>query len=252
MSLTIDLNSDMGEGFGRWQLGSDDALLDIVTSANVACGFHAGDPDVMASTMASAVDRGVGIGAHPGFADLQGFGRRRIEMPGESLANLIRYEVGAAAVMARAAGGTLRHVKLHGALSNMAAEDAALARLCFEAALSAVPGVALLIMPLTAMETAAREIGAEWIAEIYADRSYAEDGTLAPRGRPGAVIEDPEAAADHVAAMVGAGAILTTGGRWLPCPIRSVCVHGDTPGSLVIARAVRARLEAEGVILARL
>ncbi|WP_116130821.1 LamB/YcsF family protein [Tropicimonas sp. IMCC34043] len=252
MSLKVDLNSDVGEGFGRWDLGCDEALLDIVTSANVACGFHAGDPDVMARTMAAAVARGVGIGAHPGFADLQGFGRRRIQMPDESLANLIRYQVGAAAVMARAAGGALRHVKLHGALANMAAESPDLARLCYLAALSAEPGLVLLVMPLTAMETAAREIGADWAAEIYADRAYADDGTLLPRSQPGAVIHDADAAAEQVATMVRDGAILCASGRRLPCPIRSVCVHGDTPGSLHISRTVRARLEDEGATLARL
>ena len=135
MSRTVDLNSDLGESFGPWQMGDDVSLLRIVSSANVACGFHAGDPDVMATAMRTAVENGVGIGAHPGFPDLQGFGRRRMSLPEASLRNLIRYQVGAAAAMAQGAGTRLRHFKLHGALSNMASEDAGLARICFETAL---------------------------------------------------------------------------------------------------------------------
>ena len=148
MTLSVDLNSDMGEGFGAWKLTDDAGLLDIVTSANIACGFHAGDADTMAATMGLAVERGVGIGAHPGFPDLQGFGRRQMQVPLETLANMIRYQVGAAEAMARAAGGRVRHLKLHGALSNMACKDAAMARACYEAALDVAPDI--IIMGLAA------------------------------------------------------------------------------------------------------
>ncbi len=141
MTRAIDLNADMGESFGPWVMGSDEALMDIITSANVACGFHAGDPDVMAKTMALAVEKGVGIGAHPGFPDLQGFGRHRRDMPLPSLANMVRYQVGAAQAMARAAGGSVRHLKLHGALANMCADDEAMARAAYEAALSVQPDI---------------------------------------------------------------------------------------------------------------
>ncbi|NVK12592.1 MAG: LamB/YcsF family protein, partial [Rhodobacteraceae bacterium] len=141
MTRTVDLNADMGESFGAWSLGDDAGLLDIVTSANIACGYHAGDPDVMAATMKLAVAKGTGIGAHPGFPDLQGFGRRRMSVPHETLGNMVRYQLGAAQAMARAAGGAVRHLKLHGALANMASEDLAMARACYQAALSADPEI---------------------------------------------------------------------------------------------------------------
>lgn len=177
----VDLNADMGEG-----TGDDAAMLGIVTSANVACGFHAGDPDTMLRTMRLAVGRGVAIGAHPGFADLEGFGRRRMVLPPESLANLIRYQVGAAAAMAQAAGGRLSHVKLHGAMSNMAAVDRAMARTAYRAALEVQGDLILMVQAATDMERAAVELGAAYAAEIFADRAYEEDGTLLDRSKPGA------------------------------------------------------------------
>ena len=151
MSLSVDLNADMGESFGPWTMGDDAALLDVVTSANIACGFHAGDPDVMAHTMRAAVERGVGIGAHPGFADLQGFGRRRMQVPVATLQNAIRYQTAAAIGMARAMGTQVRHLKLHGALSNMCSEDEELARACYEAALSVDPGLIIMVLAATPM-----------------------------------------------------------------------------------------------------
>ncbi|MFT6228308.1 MAG: UPF0271 protein, partial [Paracoccaceae bacterium] len=164
----VDLNADMGESFGPWVMGNDAALLDVVTSANIACGFHAGDPDVMARTMALAVDKGVGIGAHPGFADLQGFGRRRMTLPHDTLRNMIRYQLGAAQAMARAAGGSVRHLKLHGALSNMAAQDPAMARACYEAALDVAPDIVIMVLAATAMEDVVRDLGCPWAGEIFA------------------------------------------------------------------------------------
>ena len=248
--MRVDLNADMGEGFGDWRMGDDAALLDVVTSANVACGAHAGDWDVMAATMALAAERGVGIGAHPGFADLQGFGRRRIAMAPASVANLVAWQVGAARGVAAAVGAEVRHVKLHGALANMASEDEALARAAYEAALRAAPDAILLVLAGTAQERAARALGAAWAGEIFADRGYRDDATLVPRGEPGAMVHDPDEAAARMVRFVRAGAILSNGGAEIPAACDSICLHGDGPEAVAIARAVRAAMEAEGIALA--
>jgi UPF0271 protein len=246
MSRTIDLNADMGEGYGPWIMGDDAGMLKIISSANIACGAHAGDPQVMARTMALAHDRGVAIGAHPGFADLQGFGRRRMHVSLPELTNLITYQTGAAIGMARAGGTRLAHFKLHGALSNMACEDIAIARTCFAAALALQGDLRLLVLPQTALEAAAQELNADWRGEIFADRTYAGDGTLTDRSQPGAVIHDPAQAADNVMAMLTQGAILSATGRAIPARIDTICVHGDSPAALGIARHLRDRLQAGG------
>lgn len=248
----VDLNADMGEGFGPWPMGDDAALLNIVTSANVACGFHAGDPDVMARTMRLAVERGVGIGAHPGFPDLQGFGRRRMEVPNATLANMVRYQVGAATAMAASVGGRLRHLKLHGALANMAAEDEAMARVCYEAALQVQPDLVVMVLAATAQERAATALGCAVAREIFADRAYEDDATLVDRGKPGAVIHDPARAAARMVAMVREGAIIAESGRHIPAKIDTICLHGDTAEAVAIARAVRSALERAGVTVAPL
>ncbi len=248
----VDLNSDMGEGFGPWPMGDDAALLRVVTSANVACGFHAGDLDVMARTMRMAVENGVGIGAHPGFPDLQGFGRRRMEVPPATLANMVRYQVGAAAAMAASVGGRLRHLKLHGALANMAAEDEAMARVCYEAALGVQSDLVVMVLAATEQERAARALGCAVANEIFADRAYEDDATLKDRRKPGAVIHDPARAAARMVEMVQAGAIVAESGRRIPTRIDTICLHGDTPEAVEIARAVRSALEAAGVTLAPL
>lgn len=251
MRRSVDLNADMGEGFGPWKMGDDAALLQIVTSANIACGFHAGDPDVMAATMRGAIAGNVGIGAHPGFADLQGFGRRRMTLPKTRLVAMIRYQTGAALGMARGLGGKLRHLKLHGALANMAAEDGDLARTCYEAALSVDPELIIMVMASTAQERAARDLGCAWAGEIFADRAYGDDATLVDRSQPGAVIHDPELAGARVLAMVRQGAIITTSGKRIPAAIDTICLHGDTPAAVAIAGAVKASLRAGGIALAR-
>lgn len=251
MTLRVDLNADMGESFGAWTLGDDMALLDVVTSANIACGFHAGDPDVMAATMARAVEQGVGIGAHPGFRDLAGFGRYRMQVPPATLANDIRYQLGAALGMARAAGGELRHLKLHGALANMCSEDADLARACYEAALSVAPELTIMVIAGTAQQQAAQALGCNWVGEIFADRAYNDDATLVDRRQPGAVIHNPDEAAARVLQMVQEGAIVAASGTRIPARIDTICLHGDTAEAVGIARAVRARLEAAGVTVAR-
>jgi UPF0271 protein len=222
-----------------------------VTSVNVACGFHAGDPDVMACTMRMAVEKGVGIGAHPGFPDLQGFGRRRMEIPSASLANLVRYQLGAAEAMAAAAGGRVRHLKLHGAMANMAAEDEAMARAAYEAALGLRPDLVIVALAGTAQQAACEALGCAWAGEIFADRAYEDDATLVDRRRPGAMIHDPDLAGPRVAAMVRDGAIHAASGARIPARIDTICVHGDGPEALSIARGVRAALQAAGIEVAR-
>ncbi|MEL6885356.1 MAG: 5-oxoprolinase subunit PxpA [Pseudomonadota bacterium] len=245
--MQVDLNADMGESFGPWVMGNDAALLKTVTSANIACGAHAGDPDVMAATMGIALDNGVGIGAHPGFSDIQGFGRRRIDMPLKSLQNSIRCQVGASLGMAKALGATVRHVKLHGALGNMTSEDEDMARACYEAALSACPDAIIMVLAATAQERAARRVGARFACEIFADRAYNDDATLVDRKLPGAVIHDAAVAGQRMVDMVKAQAIITDSGKHIETPIDSICCHGDTPEAVDIAASVRRTLVAEGI-----
>lgn len=248
---SVDLNADMGESFGAWVMGDDAALLKVVTSANIACGFHAGDPDVMAQTMAKAVAEGVGIGAHPGFDDLRGFGRHRREIPHGTLGNIVRYQLGAAQAMAKAAGGTVRHLKLHGALANMCAEDEEMARVAYAAALEVDPDLIIMVLALTAQNRAVEALGCRYAAEIFADRAYNEDATLVDRRLPGAVIHDPDEAADRMVEMVQSGAIVTSDGSSLPTRIDTICCHGDTPEAIAIASAVRRGLEGAGVTVER-
>ena len=249
---TVDLNADMGESYGPWMMGNDAALLDIVTSANIACGFHAGDADVMARTFAMAQSRGVGLGAHPGFADIQGFGRRRITLSTEELGNLITYQLGAAQAMARSAGGTLRHLKLHGALANMASEDIELARTCYAAAARFQPEIVIMTLAGTAQEAAADGLGLNRAGEIFADRAYNDDATLLDRKRPGAVIHDAALAGPRVAEMVREGAIITASGKRISTRIDTICLHGDTPEAIEIAGSVRNALQSAGITLRRL
>ncbi|MEC8666750.1 MAG: 5-oxoprolinase subunit PxpA [Pseudomonadota bacterium] len=248
----VDLNADMGESFGPWVMGQDAAILDIVTSANIACGFHAGDPNVMARTFRTAIDKGVGLGAHPGFADLQGFGRRRLTLSGEELTNLITYQLGAAQAMARAAGGSLRHLKLHGAMSNMASEDKEMARICYAAAEAVQPGIVIMTLAGTAQEAAAEELGLNRAGEIFADRAYNDDATLVDRSLPGAVIHDAALAGPRISEMVREGAIITASGKRIRTRIDTICLHGDTPEALEIARSVRDALSGSGITLAPL
>src|SRR6056297_1695109 len=251
MTGTVDLNADMGESFGDWTMGDDAALLQIVTSANIACGMHAGDWDVIARTMKAAKANSVGIGAHPGFADLQGFGRRRMHVPLESLGNLVRYQLGAALGMARAQGAKVRHLKLHGALANMASEDQAMARACYEAALSVDPEIIIMVLAGTAQQAAVQELGCRAACEIFADRAYNADCTLVDRREPGAVIHDAGHAAARILDMLRAGAIIAEDGTHVPARIDTICLHGDTPEAVGIARALRDGLEAAGVRIAR-
>ena len=252
MTRKVDLNADMGEGFGPWRMGDDAALLDIVSSANVACGFHAGDPNVMHETMRLAVANGVGIGAHPGFADLKGFGRRKLPLPHNEIANDVAYQLGAAQAVAKRAGGTVRHLKLHGALSNMASVDHALARACYQAALDVDPDIVIMVLAATAMEEVVRELACNWAGEIFADRAYNDDATLVDRALPNAVLHDAEIAAPRILKMLEAGAIIAESGAHIPCQIDTICLHGDTPGAVAMARGSRQHLTNAGVTIARL
>ncbi len=247
MTKTVDLNADMGESFGPWNMGDDTALLDLISSANIACGFHAGDPDVMAATMIRARDNGVGVGAHPGFADLQGFGRRKMQVQPDTLANMIRYQLGAARGMAAALGTEVRHLKLHGAMSNMASVDHAMARACYEAALDVDPEIIIMVLAATAMEEVVRDLGCNWCGEIFADRAYNDDGTLVDRSLPGAVIHDADIAGPRILQMVQEGAIITESGKRLPTAIDTICLHGDTAEAVALARSVRTSLQGGGI-----
>lgn len=249
--MKVDLNADMGESFGPWVMGQDAALLEVISSANVACGMHAGDPDVMAETMALATRNGVGIGAHPGFADLQGFGRRRMFLPEKTLRHLVQYQLGAALGMAKAVGAEVRHLKLHGALANMASEDEGLSEACYGAALEVAPEIIVMVLAATAQQRAVERLGCLWAGEIFADRAYNADATLVDRALPEAVIHDAEHAAARIVRMVQAGAILPETGDAIPAPVDTICLHGDGATALQIARAVRAGLEAAGITVAR-
>ncbi|ACL56110.1 LamB/YcsF family protein [Methylobacterium nodulans] len=247
---SIDLNSDLGEGFGDYRCGDDAAMLAIVTSANVACGMHAGDPQIMARTFGIARERGVAVGAHPGFPDLWGFGRRVLPYTPAEIERIVAYQIGAAQALATYAGHRITYVKTHGALGNHAAAHEEVAMAIARAVKAVDPGLSLLAIALTAQVRAGEALGLDIHQEIFADRGYTEAGQLVPRGQPGALIEDPEEAAGRVLAMVQEGAIIAASGRRLPTPIRSICVHGDSPNAVATARAVRTRLEAAGLTLA--
>lgn len=247
MALTIDLNSDMGEGFGPWKMGDDAAMLDIVTSANIACGMHAGDPEVMATTFAKAKEKGVSVGAHPGYPDLFGFGRRNMPHTMGETERLIAYQIGAAEAMAAYAGHKLTHVKLHGALGNLSQQNRDVAMAALRAVKAVNSKLVCLTIALGEMDRLAGDMGLEFRSEIFADRAYTEEGFLVDRKLPGAVLHDPKEIAERILAMLNEGAIRTVSGKWLKTPIHSVCVHSDTPSAVEIARSLRSSLEAEGV-----
>ncbi len=247
---TIDLNADMGESFGPWVMGDDAALLQVISSANVACGFHAGDPVVMAQTISAAKEAGVAVGAHPGFQDLQGFGRRDLKLSEAELTGLVQYQLGAFMGMAAAAGVPVAHLKLHGALANMCARDLDMALVCYRAALAVAPDLRLFVIAGTQQQRAAEALNATFSAEIFADRAYQDDATLVPRGQAGAVLHDPAEAAERVLQMVLERCVIAQSGKRVDVPVDTICLHGDTQGAIDMARAVRARLEQAGVQIA--
>jgi UPF0271 protein len=231
-------------------MGNDSAMLDIVTSINVACGYHAGDPQIMAQTFKAAKARGVAIGAHPGFPDLWGFGRRRLPFSPGEIERIIAYQIGAALGLASYAGARLGHVKPHGALSNIAMENEEVARAIARAVKAVDPSLVFLAPAATKLETIALAQGLNVAGEIFADRAYTDAGLLVDRSQPGAVLEDAGEAAERAAAMVLQEAIIAASGKRLRAKIESICVHGDTANAVAIAKAVRARLEEAGIRLA--
>jgi 5-oxoprolinase (ATP-hydrolysing) subunit A len=246
----IDLNADLGESFGTWRLGDDKALLAIVTSANIACGFHAGDPLTIRRACAGAVARGVAIGAQVSYRDLAGFGRREMRVPADELAAEVLYQIAALDGVARAEGGRVSYVKPHGALYNRAVTDPEQATAIASATVSYNPELAVLTLPGSALATAAADVRLRTVTEAFADRAYRPDGSLVPRRDTGAVLTDPEVVAARVVEMVVHGTVQTVSGTALEVSPRSVCVHGDTPGAVTLATAVRAALDHAGVTLA--
>lgn len=252
MNKRINLNADLGEGFGPWTMGADAELLGIIASANVACGFHAGDPLVMRRTLRLAKQRGVEIGAHVAYPDLQGFGRRRMEMAPEELEAAILYQIGALAGLAQAEGLRLAHVKPHGALNNAACADLELARTVCRAVLACDRQLILLAPALSQLAAAGREAGLPVVEELFADRAYLDDGQLVPRSRPGAMIHGADASLAHVLRMLEEGAIVGVNGQRLPVRAGSVCVHGDNAEAVATARTLREGLQAAGYAIAPL
>ena len=250
MATSVDLNSDMGESFGVYKLGNDEEMLTIVSSANVACGFHAGDPLVMHRTLTTAKANGVEVGAHPSFFDVWGFGRRPIhgEDPAD-LEKIVAYQIGAIQGIARQVGHEVSHVKAHGSLGNMTAVDEALALGVARGIKAVDPNLIYVVMPGTAMERAGEKTGLRLAREVFADRAYDDDGNLVSRKLPGAVIHDADLAARRVVEMVADGAVRSVSGKRIPVKIDTICVHGDNPAAVGMARAIRAALEAAGIVI---
>ena len=248
----INLNADMGEGFGKYSIGNDTAMLEVIGSANIACGYHAGDPLVMSTTTRLAKEQGVSIGAHPAFPDLQGFGRRKMVLPLPELEAMMVYQIGALQAVAQSQGAKVTHVKPHGALNNMAAEDMKMSRAIARAITSVDPALILLATAGSCLCKAGLELGLSTAGEIFADRTYDENGNLTPRSQPNAVIHDPEQSADQILSFLDEGKIITPSGKRIDTPIHSICVHGDTKEAVAIAHRVKQRLEGAGYKLVTL
>jgi UPF0271 protein len=249
---TLNLNADLGESFGAWRMGDDALLLPAIDSANIACGFHAGDPVVMRHTVRLALAHGVSLGAHPAFPDLQGFGRRAMQLSAAELEASILYQVGALQAMAAAEGGRVTHVKPHGALSNMACADAAMAATVARAVRLLDRELILLAPARSALAAAGEAAGLRVAHEVFADRSYQADGQLTPRTQPGAVLHAAADCVRHVLRMLDTQGIVTADGQRLPTPIDSICVHGDSPHAVASAQHIRQTLTAAGYRLAPL
>jgi UPF0271 protein len=244
---SIDLNCDLGESFGRWSLGHDAEVMDSITSANVACGYHAGDPNVMRDTVRLARSKGVAVGAHPGFPDLVGFGRRNMLASPREVEDFVLYQIGALHALAAAEGVALQHVKAHGALYNMAIRDRPLADAIARAVAAFDRSLVLFGLPGTELLHAGEAAGLPLAAEGFADRAYEPDGSLTPRNRPGAVIHNPDEVVQRAVRMARDGVVTATNGRDIPMRVATICTHGDTPGSHELTRLLRAGLEREGI-----
>lgn len=250
--MRIDLNSDLGESFGAWTLGDDEALMQAISSANVACGYHAGDPTVMRRTVALARRHGVAVGAHPGFPDLAGFGRRELRCSPREIEDFVLYQVGALAAIAATEGLRLQHVKAHGALYNMACADEGMASAIARATAAVDPSLILFGLPGSALLDAGRRSGLRVAAEVFADRAYLSSGALVPRSRSGSVIHDHQEVASRAVRMVRERTVVAIDGTVVTLDADTICLHGDTPGAATLARTIRAALEEAGVAIASL
>jgi UPF0271 protein len=249
--MQVDLNCDMGESFGPWVMGDDAAMLDLITSANVACGFHGGDPLIMLKTTSLARQKGVAVGAHPGFHDLEGFGRREITgLSASEIETMVAYQIGALQGIAALAGHEVTFVKVHGALSNMAWKDDMIAAALANAVKGVDRNLAFVVLPFSKLVQAGEKAGLRMVNEVFADRAYEDDGLLVSRRKPGAVLHDPEFVAERVLRMVEEQAITSVSGKARKLSIDTVCIHGDTPAAVSLAKAVRQRLESAKVKVA--
>lgn len=243
----IDLNSDLGEAFGPWSMGEDASMLGIVTSANVACGGHAGDPETMFRTLRLAAENGVTVGAHPGYADLTGFGRRIIPMKPDEIGRMVAAQIGALLGIARLAGVEVRYVKPHGALANLAAEDVAVAHAIAQTVKAVSTDLAILAISGTTLEIVAKGLGIQVYSEVFADRAYLSNGRLVPRQHPQAMIEEPSLAVARLIGFLKTGKMPVIDGPEIPLAAHSICVHGDGANAVALARALRTALTAEGL-----
>ncbi|CAM4399648.1 LamB/YcsF family protein [Bordetella muralis] len=246
-NLVIDLNCDMGESYGAWHMGNDDAVLQFVSSANVACGFHGGDPSTMRKTVAAALKHNVSIGAHPSLPDLVGFGRRPMQVTPQEAYDMVVYQVGALAAVAATQGTRLHHVKAHGALYNMAVKDRPLAQAIARAVHDVDASLVLYGLPGSYLIEAANELGLRAANEVFADRTYQDDGSLTPRTQAGAMIEDVDTAVAQVLRMVQDRVVRSVNGRDVPVQADTLCIHGDQPNALVFAKGLREALLKAGV-----
>ncbi len=248
---TIDLNCDLGESFGLWEMGHDAEMIELATSVNIACGYHAGDADIMRQTVELAKARGVSIGAHPGYRDLHGFGRRPVPgLKSSEIENLVAYQIGALQAIATAAGYKVTHVKAHGALSNVACEDDMTARAIANAVKAVDPNLVFVVLANSKLVKAGERANLPMAHEVFADRAYEDDGNLVLRKKPGAVLHDPREITERVIRMVQDGAVVSVTGKVMKMRIDTVCIHGDNPTAVEIARGVRKALKDNGIDVA--
>lgn len=245
----IDLNCDMGEGYGAWKMGADADVMPFITSANIACGFHAGDPTTIRETVTLAVAHGVAIGAHPSLPDLMGFGRRVMKISPQEMYDLVLYQAGALRAFAQAAGGRLHHVKCHGALYNMSTDDVPLSRAMAQAVKDLGDDVILYGLSNSPMLQAARAVGVKVAGEVFADRGYTDEGRLSARGSPGSLITDASKAVAQALQMIESGIVTSLSGKAVPVAPETLCLHGDQPGAVAFAKALRAAFAERGILV---
>jgi 5-oxoprolinase (ATP-hydrolysing) subunit A len=245
---TIDLNCDMGESYGAWKMGADAEIMPFISSANIACGFHGGDPATIRKTVRLALEHGVAVGAHPSLPDLQGFGRRAMKISPQDMYDLVVYQAGAVDAFARAGGSGLHHIKCHGALYNMAANDEALSEAMVRAAKDL--GAMLYVLSNSRNFAVAKKAAVPVAGEVFADRGYSDDGTLAPRDKPGGMIEDADKAVKQALAMIEEGYVTSLGGKRVAVAADTLCLHGDQPGAVTFAKALRSAFKERGIQVA--